>query len=412
MLYERRQEFDKIIGCYLFDESRQQQVFSYLHKVFCLFPNRKEEFVKQIREYLEVSKTDLSVVSWKYLDNSLNVNQLKAIVNTIYFQVLIEIDNKKTAQVIYLHLASLVPDFVRSLECKPEKQYLFIQGVFAISRDQSQGNSITVDTVTTERYIELLCKFNSQLVYPFLTSVESYRHEVALEICHKYSLIEAIGFLLEKDGKILLALDLMMNQFKDKLANVYEEIDNHFLSSSSISSFNSSLQYSQLQALFLVMIQFSQRNSPKLTSEDREKLWLPLLELTIAAHNKYQSKGNLQNEISSSFNEMTKHLLSSMMGHVSLPTIVEIVMNDPSYQKATFAEIQDLVMGMLETCTYENTMVTLVKRITEADVHDIFKNRVRCLKQGFSSKNKKCSVCHQLLVSEKDTANTNLVVFQ
>lgn len=105
----------------------------------------------------------------------------------------------------------------------------------------------------------------------------------------------------------------------------------------------SSLQWNQLQALFLVMIQFSQRNSPKLITDDREKLWLPLLELTIAAHNKYPNK----KEVSTSFNEMTKHLLSSMMGHVSLPTIVEIVMNDPSYQKSTFAEIRELVMGKL-----------------------------------------------------------------
>lgn len=90
------------------------------------------------------------------------------------------------------------------------------------------------------------------------------------------------------------------------------------------------------------MVQFSQRNSPKLTASNRENLWLPLLELIISAHNRFQGK----NEICAAFNEMAKHMLSSMMGHVSLPTIVEIVMNDPSYQKATFAEVRDLVMGM------------------------------------------------------------------
>lgn len=124
---------------------------------------------------------------------------------------------------------------------------------------------------------------------------------------------------------------------------MFHEIDEVLQKSSDVDSITSNLQWNQLQALFLVMIQFSQRNSPKLTTEDREKLWLPLLELTISAHNKYPNG----RQISSSFNEMTKHLLSTMMGHVSLPTIVEIVMNDPSYQKATFAEIKDLVMGKL-----------------------------------------------------------------
>jgi hypothetical protein len=89
------------------------------------------------------------------------------------------------------------------------------------------------------------------------------------------------------------------------------------------------------------MVQFSQRNSPVALPDEREKLWLPLLQLLITAHNKYQGTPDL----SVAFNEMNKHLLSSMMGHVSLPTIVEVVMNNPSYQTATFAEIRDLVTG-------------------------------------------------------------------
>lgn len=32
--------------------------------------------------------------------------------------------------------------------------------------------------------------------------------------------MEAIGYLLEKDGKILQAFDLMLNQFKEKLTKV------------------------------------------------------------------------------------------------------------------------------------------------------------------------------------------------
>jgi hypothetical protein len=119
----------------------------------------------------------------------------------------------------------------------------------------------------------------------------------------------------------------------DKIVNGSEQEDAAILTS---------IKWTQLQALFLVIIQFSQRNSQKLVAEKREELWLPLLELVIAAHNKFQKRTN----VCCAFNEMAKHLLSSMMGHVSLPTIVEIVMNDPSYQKATFAEVRDLVMGM------------------------------------------------------------------
>lgn len=69
-------------------------------------------------------------------------------------------------------------------------------------------------------------------------------------------------------------------------------------------------------------------------------------------------------------------------------------------------------LGMLETCTYEDMMVTLVKRITESDVHDILKNHVKSLKQGFSTKNKACPLCHLPIVSEGTQSKTGLVLFQ
>lgn len=48
-------------------------------------------------------------------------------------------------------------------------------------RDQIQGG-IHIDTLTTERYIELMCRFSPQLVYPFLKSAETYRMEQVMEV--------------------------------------------------------------------------------------------------------------------------------------------------------------------------------------------------------------------------------------
>lgn len=96
-----------------------------------------------------------------------------------------------------------------------------------------------------------MCRFSPQLVYPFLKSAESYRNEqvmdvscdtgggvvhiilccnncalrhnflIFLQICKKYKLIEAIGYLLEKDGQLFQAFELMKDQFKEKLNTVF-----------------------------------------------------------------------------------------------------------------------------------------------------------------------------------------------
>ena len=121
-------------------------------------------------------------------------------------------------------------------------------------------------------------------------------------------------------------------------SQVYKEVESRTTLPSDLCDLES---WKAMHKLFLVIVSFSQRNSPKLSKEEREKLWLPLLESLIGAHNRF--KGN--HPVTSNFNELTKYVLSSMMGYVPLTTIVEIVLNDPSYQKATFAEVRDLVMG-------------------------------------------------------------------
>lgn len=55
MLYERKNEHSSIIQCYLLDEARKHQVFSFLHKIFCLMPQKKQVFQAKVMEHLEVS---------------------------------------------------------------------------------------------------------------------------------------------------------------------------------------------------------------------------------------------------------------------------------------------------------------------------------------------------------------------
>ena len=55
MLYERKQEYDKVVDCFLYDESRKGQIFTFLNKIFCMKPNRKDEMVAKFKSRLPVS---------------------------------------------------------------------------------------------------------------------------------------------------------------------------------------------------------------------------------------------------------------------------------------------------------------------------------------------------------------------
>ncbi|CAG7727060.1 unnamed protein product [Allacma fusca] len=357
MLYERKQDYERIIECYLYDEARSHQVFSFLHKIFCIKPTKRDEICAKVKHHLKE---------------------------------LVLIDNKKTARAVYLHMSTLITDFVKSLESEPNILYRFLQGIFHL-RDQNQSN-IQVDMITTEKYIDLMCQFEPGSVFLFLKSVESYRPEHAYVLCEKYKINEAMGYLLEKTGKYQEAFEVMYAKLKWILEEMFNGAEGGCKDNSSVID-----KCEEFRNLFLIMVPFAQRHSPKMSKEGREKLWLPLFELTIGAH----SRSKADSQVASTFAELTKYVLGSMMGHVSLPTIVEIIMKDPAYSKATFTEIKDLVSGMLETCTYEQFMVNLVKRITESDVHERLATKLKCTKKGFAPRNKTCPACQANFSTEQ-----------
>lgn len=71
---------------------------------------------------------------------------------------------------------------------------------------------------------------------------------------------------------------------------------------------------------------------------------------------------------------------------------------------------------MLEACYYEETMVTLVKKISESDIHDKLKNKHRIVKRGFTTLNKICPYCRlplsEAILGDSAVNADNVVVFQ
>jgi hypothetical protein len=237
-----------------------------------------------------------------------------------------------------------------------------------------------------------MCQFDPTSVFPFLKTVESYRAERVYELCDKFKIVEAMGYLLEKAGQYQEAFQLMYDKLNIILEEVFSESE---VEGNETGRLNEKCE--EFHKLFLILVPFAQRSSPKMSKEEREKLWLPLFEMSIGAH----SRSKVNSQLAPMFADLTKYMLSSMMGHVSLPTIVEIILKDPAYSKATFTEIKDLVSGMLETCTYEEFMVNLVKRITESDVHERLATKLKCTKKGFAPRNKICPVCHTNFTTEQ-----------
>ncbi|MEQ2231132.1 hypothetical protein ILYODFUR_036373 [Ilyodon furcidens] len=105
------------------------------------------------------------------------------------------------------------------------------------------------------------------------------------------------------------------------------------------------------------MILFCHRNCQNLDQEQRKDLWFPLLDTMMASQK--EVKGLSDKHISDGLKEMTLKVMNCMSSFISLPAIIQQILQDPVYGRGKLAEIQGLILGMLDTFTYEQVKLQL-----------------------------------------------------
>ncbi|KAG8190625.1 hypothetical protein JTE90_017889 [Oedothorax gibbosus] len=370
-LYEKHQQYDKILECYLNDPSRKLQAFYFIEKVLN-HPKRTNEEKKAVEQ--------------KIIDS---------------IEQLVDIDNKRTSQVLLDFFPHKLQNVVKALNSTPQVLYQFLQGLFS-SKDVNSISALSnkdlpmVDPVVVESYIELMCQYDFNHVHNYLRRADGYRLEETLEICRKHNAMEATAFLLERAGDIYGAFKIMLEGLQTKVQEITEEIlgANEDLNLEFMASWN------EIESRLLVIIQLCQRNSNKMDEEEREKIWFPLLEAMMAPQR--QLRGRVNIKFVNAFKELTRHLLNNMMGYISLPAILQRVVQDPAYNTGKFGEIRELIMGMFETYNYEKTLLTTTTKLLNDDLHSQLRNLCRSANQVFTSHDEICSFCRSQLDSEED----------
>jgi hypothetical protein len=66
---------------------------------------------------------------------------------------------------------------------------VYISSLFLLPRDSHSGfaqpkDELNFDPELVEQYIELLCEFSPEKVYPYIVSSEGYRLDNTLKVCH------------------------------------------------------------------------------------------------------------------------------------------------------------------------------------------------------------------------------------
>lgn len=370
-LYEKCQQYDKILECYLQDPSRKLQVFYFIEKILN-HPNHRSEDKKALEEKIILS-----------------------------IEQLVDIDNKRTSQILLEFFPQRLVNVVKLLKNSPQVLYQFLQGLFSNKDLNSSSSAMNTKDLpmihpeVVETYIELMCQYDLHYVHNFLRQADGYRLEETLDICRKYGVMEATAFLLERAGDIHGAFNIMLEGLQGKIQEVLEEI---FKGANTLN-----LEYlpswNEIQTRILVIIQLCQRNSNKMDQEERELLWFPLLEAMMAPQR--QLRGRVDGKYLNAFKELTRHLLNNMMGYISLPAILHRVVQDPAYNTGKFGEIRELIMGMFETYNYEKTLLSTTTKLLNDDLYYQLHYLCKSANHVFTCHDECCSFCQKPLEGEE-----------
>ncbi|KAG1714892.1 Vacuolar protein sorting-associated protein 8 [Nymphon striatum] len=394
VLYEKDRSYDKILACYLQDQVRQSQVFI---------------FIRQINS------------STKYTDS-----EKKSVEREIAKRIkeFVDIDNKKTAKMVISLYPQNLPEIIVKLQDQPDVQYNFLGGVFeyqlvlSISISDASVKPVighpsngkekegdfqpVIEAAVHETYIELMCQYNPNNVAQHVKNNEGYRLEETLDICRKYNILEAVSYLLEKTGDIKGAFKIILKSVEEKIAEVEKIIHKK---TDKIINIEDTVEWGSFQTTLVVIIQLCQRNCPKMKEQEREALWFPLFEALTIPQRKLKDSLAAYLPV---FKDVTRYLLNSMMGYISVPSILEKIMKDPAYSGGKLGEIRDMIMGMLETYSYEQTLLHLTNNLLCSDLHNRLSNLHTIANKGYVSHSNKCSLCHKSFLS----AGSQVIIFR
>ncbi|CAF1984410.1 unnamed protein product [Rotaria magnacalcarata] len=361
IIYAEKNEYDLILECYLNDGHRRLELFRYIRTLWPALDERER-----------------SKVHSKIMDN---------------FLTIIETDSFKAFKLFCIFFQMDLGKVLKLIGKNEKAEYGILKSCFAYTDDTKSSSSpsssppavIHIDPSHYLHYIDLLAQNDpSQLLLFLKSKSENYREQDVLDIIRKYQsplLIPSIAYLLERLGQYAETFDLLLESMHE-----WTTID-------------------QLYQMALDCVHFCQRTTIKLKDKkEREDLWLKFLQkiLELSSH-------SFDGEQSGAFRRIYGEILNSMIGYVTLPSILELIMGTDVVDitkgtrkrsdtniRSTF-EVRQLIQSMLENCSFELRLLETTRRLLQRDLNDDIQQMCTIMNRSVPIRLNQCTYCQKIL---------------
>ncbi|XP_034145557.1 vacuolar protein sorting-associated protein 8 homolog isoform X3 [Esox lucius] len=373
-LYEQKHQYDKIIDCYLRDPLRKGEVFNYIHNLLSIPGYSSEE--KQC--------------VWN-----------KALQ---HIQELVTLDPAKSADLVVVHFPEEVGPIITQLQ-DDHLVFQFLRCLLDLREGPHPQALLKLSPDLNELHISLMCRFAPRQLTDFLKSSQEYRLEEAIQITKQNQLHEATAYLLEKKGDAHGAFQVLLKTLKVKLCALTEGGGAQQRSGEECEG---GAVLRRVEEGLRDIIALCHRSSQSLNPQQREVLWFPLLEAMMSPQKLL--KGPDARPTSEALKELTMNVLNRMSSFIPLPAIIQRILQDPVYGKGKLAEIQGLILGMLETFNYEQTLLETTTSLLNHDLHWSLSHLRAVVSKGLHPRQDQCNICLQQYKRRHDSPE-QIIVF-
>uniref|UniRef100_A0AAQ5X5Q3 RING-type domain-containing protein n=1 Tax=Amphiprion ocellaris TaxID=80972 RepID=A0AAQ5X5Q3_AMPOC len=236
---------------------------------------------------------------------------------------------------------------------------------------------------------------------------------LSIAVAHpqKYHCNDARAYLLQKKGDVQGAFAVLLETLNQKLCLLTAESDGGVEGENrgqNKDEEDSESTLTRVKDSLNDIIVFCHQSCQNLDQQQREVLWFPLLDAMMASQK--QVKGHNAKHTCDVLKELTMEVLTCMSSFISLPAIIQQILQDPVYGRGKLAEIQGLILGMLDTFNYEQTLLETTTSLLNHDLHWSLAHLRAAVTRGLHPRQDYCNICLQHYKRRQDSAE-EIIVF-
>ncbi|KAG9229570.1 Golgi CORVET complex core vacuolar protein 8-domain-containing protein [Amylocarpus encephaloides] len=401
--YKADKQYNRLIQTYFDDPNDQQDVFDCIADCLRTRSGLTKRQIRDVHEVMEAHANDL-----------------------------VRLDAIRTAQINEIHAPSLHGPFLDSLPIGSELQYTYLHTILEPEANISDSTKPLPHNVFTERYAQLMCKYNSAHVadYVGLVQASDLRLESVLPFMEDSGVIDGAVVLMARDGQMQEAMDRLIKHLRQLEATLLgilggsdEDMQSIPAAEAAQDLLDALQKYTNVgiwlccgkeKAHVQSILSPVRRTHPPMNELlPDETLWLDLIDVTVQTTRKVSTSlldlvdstaTELKSEkLTHQLRTLVQRCFTALLKSTSSPTrsgaslsflrILRAFLTRASISSPNLSDLRAVLASIFSAYAYEESILSLANRLLEKDLFVNVKSATSLRQRGWRPRGSTCEGC-------------------